>query len=138
MFSMTYAQAEDLAFWMGLDRHLSQETFLAKIQRKECYVIRDEGTAVGVFRYGLFWDHLPFLNLIYLTGPYRGRGFGREAMVFWEEEMRLRGHGAVLTSTQIDEEAQHFYRRLGYQENGCLLLSGDLAQPMEVFLIKYL
>ena len=30
------------------------------------------------------------------------------------------GYGMVLTSTQVDEDAQHFYRKLGYKDCGGL------------------
>lgn len=44
-----------------------------------------------------------------------------------------------MTSTQVDENAQHFYRKLGYQDAGGLLLnSPGFEQPMELFLVKQL
>ena len=45
----------------------------------------------------------------------------------------------ALTSTQSDESAQHFYRKLGYKDCGCLVINeGPLAQPAELFLSKVL
>lgn len=42
-----------------------------------------------------------------------------------------------MTSTQVDETAQHFYRKLGYRDAGGLLLDvPGYEQPMELFLIK--
>ncbi len=42
-----------------------------------------------------------------------------------------------MTSTQTDESAQHFYRKLGYQDAGCLVLDiPGYKQPMEMFLVK--
>jgi hypothetical protein len=38
-----------------------------------------------------------------------------------------------MTSTLSDEDAQHFYRKLGYEEHGCLLLPGE---PLEILLLK--
>lgn len=39
--------------------------------------------------------------------------------------------------TQVDEEAQHFYRKLGYQDAGSLLITvPEYQQPMELFLLK--
>jgi ribosomal protein S18 acetylase RimI-like enzyme len=58
-------------------------------------------------------------------------------MGFWEKEMQQRGHKMLLTSTQVDEEAQHFYRKLGYQDAGSLLITiPEYQQPMELFLVK--
>ena len=43
----------------------------------------------------------------------------------------------LMTSTQVDESAQHFYRKIGYKDCGCLVLDiPELEQPMEMFLIK--
>ncbi|MDU5333218.1 hypothetical protein [Enterococcus sp.] len=37
----------------------------------------------------------------------------------------------------MDEDAQHFYRKLGYQDSGSLLITiPEYQQPMEMFLIK--
>lgn len=58
-------------------------------------------------------------------------------MEHWEKEMKAQGYGMLLTSTQADENAQHFYRRLGYKDCGGFVM--DLpryAQPMELFFIK--
>ena len=58
-------------------------------------------------------------------------------MEFWENEMQQLGYKMLMTSTQVDENAQHFYRKLGYQDAGGLLLSvPDYQQPMELFFIK--
>ncbi|MFR8872654.1 MAG: hypothetical protein ACLVHV_03765 [Oscillospiraceae bacterium] len=53
--------------------------------------------------------------------------------------MSRAGHGMVLVSTQSDEPAQHFYRKLGYRDCGCLLLDiPGYRQPAELFLCKEL
>ena len=72
------------------------------------------------------------------TDPtHQGKGYGKAMMGFWEKEMQQRGHKMLLTSTQVDEEAQHFYRKLGYQDAGSLLITvPEYQQPMELFLLK--
>ena len=90
-------------------------------------------------RYNLFWDNIPFLTLINLDENYQGKGFGRKAMLSWEKEMRKHGYKMVMTSTQVDEQVQHFYRKLGYAEEGSLSFDNTpLEQPMEMFLLKKL
>lgn len=43
----------------------------------------------------------------------------------------------VLTSTQVDEDAQHFYRKLGYRDCGGFVIDvPGYEQPMELFLSK--
>ena len=42
-----------------------------------------------------------------------------------------------LTSVQVDEEAHHFYRRLGYKDCGGFVIDiPEFEQPMEMFLLK--
>jgi len=48
--------------------------------------------------------------------------------------MQNLGYKLVMTSTQSDEQAQHFYRKIGYIDSGCLLL---FKEPAEIFLVKY-
>ena len=51
--------------------------------------------------------------------------------------MKEQGYGMLLTSTQVDEDAQHFYRRLGYRDCGGLVMDvPGYEQPMELFLVK--
>ena len=74
---------------------------------------------------------------IYLKEEQHANGIGKEVMLLWENEMKAKGHNAVMTSTQVDESAQHFYRKIGYKDCGCLILNiPELEQPMEMFLIK--
>ena len=43
----------------------------------------------------------------------------------------------LLTSTQVDEEEQHFYRKLGYKDCGGFVIDiPGYEQPMDMFLIK--
>ena len=43
----------------------------------------------------------------------------------------------VLTSTQVDEDAQHFYRKLGYKDCGGFVIDvTGFQQAMEMFMIK--
>jgi hypothetical protein len=40
-----------------------------------------------------------------------------------------------MTSTLANEGAQHFYRKLGYRDSGCLILEDE---PLEILLTKNL
>ncbi len=59
------------------------------------------------FRYNLFWDTIPFLNLIYVDWNYHRRGIGSSAMLYWEYEMRKSEYEFVMTSTMVEEASQH-------------------------------
>lgn len=139
MFTMEYAGADDLAVWRGFDRHIADGELLRKMEQKRCYIIKENATPVGVLRYNLFWDEIPFVTLLYFAEDARGKGYGRRAMEQWETEMRALGFSGVMTSTQADENAQHFYRKLGYRDAGCLLPNvPQFAQPAELFFMKAL
>jgi len=47
--------------------------------------------------------------------------------------MKTQGYKKVLTSTLSNEDAQHFYRKLGYKDCGSLLLPDE---PLEIIFIK--
>ena len=47
--------------------------------------------------------------------------------------MRGPGYDRAMTSTPSDKDAQNFYRKLGYEERGCLLLP---SEPLEILLLK--
>ena len=103
------------------------------------YEIISDGLKVGVMEYKAFWDGMPYLSLIKLLPEYRRKGIGRTAMSLFEVEMKRAGNKAILLSTQADEEAQHFYRKIGYKECGSLILENTpFSQPMEMFFIKVL
>lgn len=132
-----HVQESDRAFWFTLDRHLPEDQFDQKVRDKQGYVLLADGAAVGLLRYNLFWDEHPFCTMLYVADAYQGKGYGKALMVFWEEEMRRLGYKMLMTSTQVDEQAQHFYRKLGYQDaGGLLILIPEIQQPMELFLIK--
>lgn len=109
-----HVQESDRAFWFTLDRHLPEDQFDQKVRDKQGYVLLVDGAAVGLLRYTLFWDEHPFCTMLYVADAYQGKGYGKALMVFWEEEMRRLGYKMLMTSTQVDEQAQHFYRKLGY------------------------
>lgn len=139
MFTIRYVAETDKGFWFTLDKHMSESEFLLKVRDRRGFIICDNNKPIGVLRYNLFWDNLPFLTLIHLDEACRGKGFGRQAMQFWENQMRELGYKMVMTSTQVDEQAQHFYRKLGYIEKGSLSFDNTpLAQPLEMFLLKNL
>ena len=139
MFQIKYVSENDKPFWFSLDKHLSESEFALKIRDRRGYIICDDNKPVGVMRYNLFWDNTPFLTLIYITESHQGKGFGKQAMLHWENEMRELGYKMVMTSTQTDEQAQHFYRKLGYIDRGCLILDNTpFEQPQEIIMIKVL
>ena len=137
MSEIRYVQDQDKTFWFSLDRHLSEHEFELKVRDKRGYVIENCNEPVGLMRYNLMWDTVPFLTLICIEEKFQDRGLGRLAMIFWENKMRSLGHKMVMTSTRVDEAVQHFYRKLGYVDRGGIFLDNTpLAQPQEMFMMK--
>lgn len=137
MISVKYVQKENKTFWFRLDKHLPNAEFERKVRDKQGYVLFDGPSPVGILRYNLFWDTIPFCNLIFIDWEHQRKGYGRKLMGFWENEMKALGHDMVLVSTQADEPAQHFYRKLGYRDAGGLLTNiPGHEQPMELFFVK--
>ncbi len=130
-----YVQDSDREFWFSLDKHLPETEFDKKVRDKQGYVLFADNLPVGILRYNLFWDNTPFCTLLYVCEKYRKNGYGKALMSFWENEMLSLGYNWLLVSTQSDEDAQHFYRALGYRDCGSLLAPN---QPTELFLGKRL
>ena len=142
MFAMKYATERDMEYMCSygmmpesvLERN---DEMMRKIRDRRCYILYENETRIGVMRYNLIFDFTPFVTLIYLDEPHRGKGYGALAMARWEGEMRSLGYKMVMTSTQVDEDAQHFYRKLGYKDMGAIVIDiPPYEQPLEMFMGK--
>ena len=137
MVDIRYVQLADKEFWYSLDKHLPGTEFMNKVRDRRGYVLTNDNIPIGLLRYNLFWDNTPFCTMLFIHSDYQGRGYGKQLMEFWENDMRLQGYEVLLTSTQVDENAQNFYRKLGYKDCGGFVMDiSGYAQPMEMFLIK--
>lgn len=75
--------------------------------------------------------------MLYIKEQYQGQGYGKALMEHWEYEMKQQVYGMLMSSTQVDEEAQHFYRKIGSKDCGSLTIDiPQYKQPMELFLVK--
>ncbi len=106
MFEIRYVSEGDKLFWYTLDTHLSESEFELKIRDRRGYVISDGSMPVGLMRYNLMYDTIPFLTLIYIEESFQGKGFGRQGMLHWENEMHSLGFKMVMTSTQADHRSK--------------------------------
>jgi len=130
-----YAEDSDYSWLEEHDKHVSAEILKTKIATREIYVVEEGGEIIGWLRYSLFWDSIPFMNLIFFPEEHRRKGFGKKLVHHWEKDMKEKGYQNVMTSTQSDEEAQHFYRKMGYTEIGGFKLSGE---PLEIIFYRNL
>lgn len=137
MLKIRNVKIEDKEFWYSLDKHLPESEFYNKIRNKQGYVLLNDDRAIGLLRYNLFWDNTPFCTMLFVDVNYQGKGYGRKMMEYWESEMKEQGYGMLLTSTQVNETSQNFYRKLGYKDCGGFIIDiPQYEQPMEMFMIK--
>lgn len=125
----------DLPFLAEHDRHVAPAELDQCIRRGRILLIEVGGERAGWLRWNLFWDNTPFMNLLCLLDGHRMQGHGRALTRHWEQQMREQGYASVMTSTQANEAAQHFYRHLGYRDIGGFLQEGE---PYELILAKAL
>lgn len=130
-----FASTEDLDALSELDGHISETELLNVIEQRRVIVAAEGGRILGWLRYGLFWDNLPFMNMLYIIDGERGKGLGTALCDFWEREIKALGYSLALTSTQADERGQFFYRKRGYRDCGSLILPGEVT---EIILYKKL
>ena len=130
-----YADNNDCSWLNEHDEYISEEILKSKIESKEVYVVEIKAKKIGWLRYNLFWDNVPFMTMIYILEEYWKMGIGKELLRYWENEMKQNGYEHVLTSTQSNEEAQHFYRKMGYKEIGGFKYFDD---PYEILFQKIL
>ena len=132
-----YVEINDKKEWYDLDRHLPENVFDEKVRTKRGYVLVEDEKIIGILRYNLFWDNMPFCTMLFIEDSYRSKGYGRQMMEHWEQDMKAQGYGMLMTSTQVDEDAQHFYRKLGYKDAGGFIVDvPGFEQPMEMIMIK--
>ena len=112
------ADSKDQQTIIKYDSHIRHNKLSDCIRDQLVYVLSDGKKIVGVLRYSLFWKSIPFLDLLYIDENYRGKGFGRQMMEYWEPVMRRMKYKYVMLSTQEDETAKYFYEKLGYRRIG--------------------
>lgn len=130
-----FATIDDRNIIAHYDRHISKHELEILIGLNRVYILESENGFIGWLRYNLFWDNTPFMNMLYLLEEYRGKGFGKQFVIYWEEQMKMSGYNVVMTSTASDEYAQHFYNKSGYAAVGGFLPDGE---AYEIILSKTL
>lgn len=129
MASVRTATAADLAFLAEHDNHIRAASLDDAVQHRRMLISDPESSSpLGWLRWSLFWDEIPFMNMLFVLEKHRRTGCGSQLVAAWERQAHAAGHKMVMTSTLADEAAQHFYRRLGYVDTGCLLLPGEATE----------
>jgi len=141
MFKIEHSKPEDIEDILAIDTFIPRHELEKKVRTRpeEIYVLKENSKTVGVLRYGIFWDYIPYTCFLNVSESCRGKGYAKKALLFWEEKMREAGWPVAMTSIPTDDAAQHFYRKMGYKDTGCLILQLEpYSQNMEIFFIKSL
>lgn len=133
--TIEYAKELDLDVIIEYDKYIAREELLKLILDNRVTVARDNNKIIAWTRYNLFWDNTPFLNMVFVLEEHRNSGIGKGLIEFWENDMKNKGFKMVMTSTLSNENAQHFYRKLGYKDSGNLLIE---SEPLEIIFTKKL
>lgn len=128
-----YATENDFELLNKYDKHICESELRECIKVKRILIMFNGESFIGWLRFNLFWDNIPFMNMLYFLEDYRREGYGSQLVSFWEQEMKKSRYNIVLTSTKSNEQAQFFYRRIGYVDCGSLLLP---KEPLEIILLK--
>lgn len=127
--SIRNANKGDHLILSRLDPHLNEMMQMEKIERSEVLICESNDEIIGVVRYSLFWDQIPFVNWIWVDPDRRRGSIGRRLIHEIALVARRLDRGIILASTQADEEAQHFYRRIGFKDIGGFVLENE---PLEI------
>lgn len=122
------ATAHDQALLAQRDSHVRPDVLTQLINAGRILVLEEEGALLGWLRWSLFWDEIPFMNMLFVSEGHRGRGLGSALLDTWEIAAQADGYNTVMTSSQADEDAQHLYRKRGYVDCGALLLSDQAIE----------
>lgn len=118
MTEIKYATMDDYGLLISRDTHVRKEEWKKLIEKNQALIFKVDDHFAGWLRYNLFWNEIPFMNMLYFLEEYRGKGYGTQMVCFWERKMAKLGYDKVMTSSQANESAQHFYRKLGYRDAG--------------------
>lgn len=128
MISLRPANLTDMDFLKYFTLAPSEAKLEAFLERGSVQIATADHTSVGFLSFSILWGTLPFLELIEILASQRGRKFGASTVGAWERDMGIRGFDLVLTSTNADGDAQHFWRKMGYVDCGALTVRGKAAE----------
>lgn len=66
-----YADEKDFEAVRKHDRHISEEELTNAVRAKRVLVMYHNNHFMGWLRYNLFWDEIPFMNMLYVLEEYR-------------------------------------------------------------------
>ncbi len=87
MIEIRYATMADKEMLLSRDSHIKENIWEESIKSNREIIMIVDGVFAGWLRWNLFWDEIPFMNMLYFLEEYRGKGYGTQMVKFWENEM---------------------------------------------------
>ena len=134
-YKIRFAKKKDIEQIMTLEHLLDSESLKEKIRRKEIIVCLDNSNVTGMLRFNWFWDMFPFINLLWVVEDSRKKNIGSKLVDFLIHFTKGKNNDAIFTSTQANEGAQHFWRKIGFTDSGGFTFK---KEPFELIMIKHL
>lgn len=131
--SIRIGSIADFDLMSRYEHHITPEILKKCLSDNRILIGEVNGKFVGWLRWNHFWDIVPFMNMLHFEEDERGKGYGTKMVEYWENMLKSQGYFKVMTSSQQDEFAQHFYVKLGYNAIGGFMLHGD---PLEIIFEK--
>lgn len=128
-----HACTEDSEQLIKLDEYITKEELAWLIKQKRVLVAKEGGSVLGWLRFGLFWDCIPFVNMLYVSEEHRNKSIGSRLVESWQADMKAQGYTKLMTSTLSSESGQHFYRKFGFKDIGGFILPDE---PFEILFYK--
>ncbi|MFN7572081.1 MAG: GNAT family N-acetyltransferase [Betaproteobacteria bacterium] len=114
-----HARTGDIDWLATHDRWPRAEDWPLKVAARHIYLAEHAGERAGWARLDVLRSTVPFMAMIQVLPPWRGRSLSRALLDFIETDLRRRGYAALLSSAQSDEpQAQAWHLRLGFAHNG--------------------
>jgi len=132
--NIEYATLTDLDYLIENDSHISKSQIKKKIQDKYILIVKEEENSIWFLRFWLFWDEIPIMNMLLIDKVYRWKWIWKKLVTYWENEMKKQWFSQVITSTQENENAQYFYRKIWYIDIWNFQIPDDEAN--EILLYK--
>jgi N-acetylglutamate synthase-like GNAT family acetyltransferase len=118
-----------------LEHLISLDLLKEKVKNKEVLICLKDDTVIGVLRFCWLWDMFPFINYLWIVEYYRIKNIGKQLVNHLISLTKEKNSNAIFTSTQVDEDAQHFWRKIGFEDSGGFTFK---KEPFELIMIKYL
>lgn len=77
------AEKSDIANLLMYDKHIRTEELESAISIGRVNVAEECATLTGWLRWNLFWDNIPFMDMLFILEQYRSCGYGRAMTAYF-------------------------------------------------------